>query len=118
MAVDISEGVTAGDIVTKLQRRSRLNKDVVRKRFSTANLAGEGSPRAVSPSDDRPRSPEVVDAGEQFLFEIGGNIGERERDRKGCKKLCLEPVSLDKLAHVGMSRLMTCLYLMWSIGSF
>lgn len=75
MAVDIAEGVTAGDIVTKLQRRSRLNKDVVRKRFSTSNLGGE-SPRAVSPSDDRPGSPDSVDAGEQFLFEIGGNIGE------------------------------------------
>ena len=89
MAVDISTGMTAGDIVSKLQNRSRLNKDVIRKRFSSANLSiaescrsysvgGTESPRSVSPCDDPPGSPDDVDAGEQFLFEVGGNIGEHE----------------------------------------
>lgn len=87
MAVDISTGMTAGDIVSKLQKRSRLNKDVIRKRFSSANLSiaescrsytpgGTESPRSVSPCDEPPGSPDDVDAGEQFLFEVGGNIGE------------------------------------------
>lgn len=86
MAVDISTGMTAGDIVSKLQKRSRLNKDVIRKRFSSANLGigdsvrcyslgGAESPRSVSPCDE-PGSPDDVDAGEQFLFEVGGNIGK------------------------------------------
>lgn len=89
MAVDISTGMTAGDIVSKLQKRSRLNKDVIRKRFSSANLSiaesyrsyssgGTESPRSASPCDEPPGSPDDVDAGEQFLFEVGGNIGEYE----------------------------------------
>ena len=87
MAVDISTGMTAGDIVSKLQKRSRLNKDLIRKRFSSANLGiseshrsnsvgGTESPRSVSPCDDQPGSPDDLDAGEQFLFEVGGNIGK------------------------------------------
>ena len=87
MAVDISTGMTAGDIVSKLQKRSRLNKDLIRKRFSSANLGisesyrsnsvgGAESPRSVSPCDDQPGSPDDLDAGEQFLFEVGGNIGK------------------------------------------
>lgn len=91
MAVDISTGMTAGDIVSKLQKRSRLNKDLIRKRFSTANLGisescrsnsvgGAESPRSVSPCDDQPGSPDDLDAGEQFLFEVGGNIGKGKRN--------------------------------------
>jgi len=71
MAVNISDGVTAGDIVQKLQKRSRINKDVVRKRFSSSSLD------MCPPPEEGTSSPDAVDAGEQFLFEVGGNIGER-----------------------------------------
>ena len=70
MAVNISDGVTAGDIVQKLQKRSRINKDVVRKRFSSTSLD------LSSTLEEGTSSVDTVDAGEQFLFEVGGNIGE------------------------------------------
>lgn len=86
MAVDICVGVTAGDIITKLQKKSRLNQDVIRKRFSSSTSGST----PVSPVESWPTSAtssmesldklkvpeEMVDAGEQFLFEAGGNIGE------------------------------------------
>ena len=71
MAVDIADGVTAGDIVQKLQRRSRLNEDVIRKRFSSSCLEVNQTP---SP-EEKVNNPAIM--GEQFLFEVGGNIGER-----------------------------------------
>lgn len=74
MAVNIQDGVTAGDIITKLQKRSRLNRDVVRKRFSNSSLLDSTSSTS---SDEGGESPLPIDAGEQFLFEVGGNIGER-----------------------------------------
>jgi hypothetical protein len=71
-------GVTAGDIITKLQKKSRLNHDVIKKRFSSTSL----SPPVMleSPVDDTDnhqlRLPEeIVDAGQQFLYEVGGSIG-------------------------------------------
>ena len=70
MAVDIADGVTAGDIVQKLQRRSRLNEDVIRKRFSSSCLEVNATP---SP-EEKVKNPAIM--GEQFLFEVGGNIGE------------------------------------------
>lgn len=69
MAVDITDGVTAGDIVQKLQRRSRLNEDVIRKRFSSSFLEPN-----LTPPEEKATNPAVM--GEQFLFEVGGNIGE------------------------------------------
>lgn len=77
-------GVTAGDIISKLQKKSRLNKDVIRKRFSSSLLAsGENSGRMESANEFPSTNPlklpeEVLDAGEQFLFEVGGNIGNRQ----------------------------------------
>ena len=78
MAVDICVGVTAGDIITKLQKKSRLNQDVIRKRFSSSNLLS--SSVLESPIDDSEhqlRLPEDMgpNAGQQFLYEVGGNIG-------------------------------------------
>ena len=74
MAVDICVGVTAGDIITKLQKKSRLNQDVIRKRFSSPSLLTESYPMIENANRLRPPE-EVVKAGEQFLFEVGGNIG-------------------------------------------
>ena len=78
MAVDICVGVTAGDIITKLQKKSRLNNDVIRKRFSSSSITNiESWPRLDSSVEclNQLKLPEeVVDAGEQFLFEVGGNI--------------------------------------------
>ena len=69
-----SFNVNPGDIVRKLQKRSRLNHDIVRKRFSSPSL--EISSSTSSSSEELPNSPDnTVDAGEQFLFEVGGNIG-------------------------------------------
>ena len=78
MAVNISDGVTAGDIVSKLQKRSRLNKEAVRKQLSDVLLL------TCSGSDDSSGgSVEAsVDSVEQFLFEVGGNIGEGGRRRR------------------------------------
>lgn len=76
MAVDICVGVTAGDIITKLQKKSRLNQDVIKKRFSSTSLLLECSQSLEIDNANKLKLPEdVVDAGEQFLFEVGGNIG-------------------------------------------
>ena len=40
MAVHIEDGMTAGDIVQKLQKRSRLNKDIIRKRSAERSTIG------------------------------------------------------------------------------
>lgn len=79
MAVDITHGITAGDIVAKLQKRSRLNKDVIRRRQSGFSFpetffqcSGTLSPIEAGDSDDG----DNVNPGEQFVFEVGGNIGE------------------------------------------
>lgn len=80
MAVDITHGLTAGDIVAKLQKRSRLNKDLIRRRvpginFSESYFQGDSN----FPSEDsRPGDSDEDDValGEQFVFEVGGNIGE------------------------------------------
>ena len=76
MAVDICIGVTAGDIITKLQKKSRLNQDVIKKRFSSTSLMLECSQSLEVDNANKLKLPEdVVNAGEQFLFEVGGNIG-------------------------------------------
>ncbi len=75
MAVDITHGMTAGDIVLKLQKRSRLNKDVIRRRVSGFNFTESFFKGTSSPVDDSEDSKDV-NPGEQFVFEVGGNIGE------------------------------------------
>ena len=74
MAVGLSEKITAGDIVTKFQKKSSLNEDVIRRRTSQ-NLTG-----VIVPTDDtdthEPAVEKVVSLDEQFLHEVGGNIGE------------------------------------------
>ena len=78
MAVDICVGVTAGDIITKLQKKSRLNQDVIkkRKRFSASLTDSSKAESPVVDNMNKLKLPEeMVDAGEQFLFEVGGNIG-------------------------------------------
>lgn len=83
MAVDICVGVTAGDIVTKLQKKSRLNQDVIKKRLSSSLLLCSGGPRSpvaaespvVENSNQLKLPEELGDAGQQFLYEVGGNIG-------------------------------------------
>lgn len=74
MAVGLSDKITAGDIVTKFQKKSSLNEDVIRRRTSQ-NLTG-----VIVPTDDpdtqEPTIEKVVSLDEQFLHEVGGNIGE------------------------------------------
>ena len=74
MAVGLSDKITAGDIVTKFQKKSSLNEDVIRRRTSQ-NLTG-----VVVPTTDEPETQEpvekVVSLDEQFLHEVGGNIGK------------------------------------------
>ena len=74
MAVGLSDKITAGDIVTKFQKKSSLNEDVIRRRTSQ-NLTG-----VIVPTDDtdthEPIVEKVVSLDEQFLHEVGGNIGE------------------------------------------
>jgi len=97
MAFDVCAGVTAGDIISKLQKKSRLNKDVIKQRFpghqqENVAAAGNGSigsivhPHVDSPATDalssRPGDP--LYAGEQFLFETGGNMGKRGAPVLGC----------------------------------
>lgn len=74
MAVDICIGVTAGDIITKLQKKSRLNQDLIKKRFSSTSLMLESSQSLEMDNANKLKLPDL-DAGEQFLFEVGGNIG-------------------------------------------
>lgn len=81
MAVDVCAGVTAGDIITKLQKKSRLNKDVILQKLHNQHEAGSNSRFFDSPAADPTSNPlkdpeELIDAGEQFLFETGGNMGK------------------------------------------
>lgn len=85
MAVDVTHGMTAGDIVAKLQKRSRLNKDLIKRRVSGTNFSEayfiQSQLRTASPVDELqvPESDhnEDVGLGEQFVFEVGGNIGKQ-----------------------------------------
>ena len=74
MAVGLSDKITAGDIVTKFQKKSSLNEDVIRRRTSQ-NLTG-----VIVPTDETDTHElnveKVVSLDEQFLHEVGGNIGE------------------------------------------
>lgn len=73
MAVGLSDKITAGDIVTKFQKKSSLNEDVIRRRTSQ-NLTG-----VVVPTDETETHEtveKVVSLDEQFLHEVGGNIGK------------------------------------------
>ena len=78
-------GVTAGDIIAKLQKKSRLNTDLIWKRFCSKFAQGGGEMNMHAESLDSIRPPDdVLSAGKQFLFEVGGNIGNgvsvRERE--------------------------------------
>lgn len=74
MAVGLSEKITAGDIVTKFQKKSSLNEDVIRRRTSQ-NLTGVIVPTAEEVDTHEPVE-KVVSLDEQFLHEVGGNIGK------------------------------------------
>ena len=83
-AVNIHENPTAGSVVAKLRRRSQLNRDAV-KRISTPTLPDHKRISASSLSDhscgssdslDEVGTDQDIDVTEQFLFEVGGNIGE------------------------------------------
>lgn len=72
MAVHLSDGMTAGDIISKLRKRSRINREAVAKLFSDSSRLTCSSPGAGHEDS----SSDSIDAGEQFLFEVGGNIGK------------------------------------------
>ena len=74
MAVGLSDKITAGDIVTKFQKKSSLNEDVIRRRTSQ-NFTGVIVP-TVDETDTHETVEKVVSLDEQFLHEVGGNIGE------------------------------------------
>lgn len=74
MAVGLSDKITAGDIVTKFQKKSSLNEDVIRRRTSQ-NLTGVLIPTDESDQVHEPVE-KVISLDEQFLHEVGGNIGE------------------------------------------
>ena len=71
MAVGLADSMTAGDIVTKFQKKSSLNEDVIRRRTSQ-NLTGVVVPTEDIPHVDLPAEK----LKEQFLHEVGGNIGK------------------------------------------
>lgn len=77
MAVHLSDEMTAGDIISKLRKRSRINREAVMKQFSDSNLLSCSS-LGVGHEDS---SSDSIDAGEQFLFEVGGNIGKQRGQR-------------------------------------
>ena len=68
-AVNIQENPTAAMVIAKLRKRSQINPSAVR-RISLASIGD------VSPNDDLLDELEEVNLEEQFLFEVGGNIGE------------------------------------------
>ena len=72
MAVGLSYDMTAGDIVRKLKKKSQLNQDVVQRR---ASLPVHVTDENVALADVSHFVPVVIPE-EQFVFEIGGNIGE------------------------------------------
>ena len=81
--MNIHENPTAGSVVAKLRRRSQLNRDAV-KRISTPTLSDHKRISGSSLSDhscssdslDEAGTDQEIDFTEQFLFEVGGNIGE------------------------------------------
>lgn len=78
MAVDVCVGVTAGDIISKLQKKSRLNQDVLKKRFSSSQFDSKAESPITDNINHLKLPEEVMKAGEQFLFEVGGNMGRLE----------------------------------------
>ena len=70
MAVGLSYNMTAGDIVQKLKKKSQLNEEAILRRKSVPV-----SDENVALADVSHFVPVVVPE-EQFVFEIGGNIGE------------------------------------------
>ena len=72
-AVNIEENPTAGTVVAKLRKRNLLNKDVIRKIAPPS--AGDSSTGDETSAED---ARDLSEFGEQFLHEVGGNIG------KGC----------------------------------
>ena len=82
MAVDVCAGVTAGDIISKLQKKSRLNRDVILQKLHNQHDGISSNSTAVDPASDPLKDPEeLINAGEQFLFETGGNMGKEWRIR-------------------------------------
>lgn len=75
MAISLSENMTAGEIVTKFQKKSSLNEDVIRRRTSQ-NLTGVIVPTVDETYTTHESAEKVVSLDEQFLHEVGGNIGK------------------------------------------
>ena len=75
MAVDISVGVTAGDIITKLKKKSRFNKELLEKICCGAENSRTNLPNDPTGTNSTKLPEDVPYAGKQFLFEVGGNIG-------------------------------------------
>lgn len=75
MAVNISEFTTAGEIVQKLVKCSHINRVVLKKRYSNSSIDSLSSSQSSSEDNSGSMSPE--EDVKQFLFEVGGNIGER-----------------------------------------
>lgn len=86
MAVNISEGVTAGEIVQRLVKRSHINRDVMKKRYSSSSMSSLESTSSNS-SEDNGGCVSPDEEVKQFLFEVGGNIGMRVRYNLGCLML-------------------------------
>ena len=72
LVVELSDKITAGDIVTKFQKKSSLNEDIIRRRTLTGVIV-----QTDEEADTHKHAVEkVVSLGEQFLHEVGGNIGK------------------------------------------
>ena len=70
-AVNIEENPTAGTVIAKLCRRRLFNKDVIRKIASPSAADSSASDEtSVENMED------LSELGEQFLHEVGGNIGK------------------------------------------
>lgn len=70
-AVNIQEHPTAHTVIAKIRKRSLLNRDVIRK-ITTPNVGDSSTSDESSEGAD-----DVIEVGEQFLHEVGGNIGEQ-----------------------------------------
>jgi hypothetical protein len=75
--VNIQENPTAGTVMAKLRKRSQLNMDVIR-RYSMASMGDVCDEPSIAQEDML--MSEGVEVGEHFLYEVGGNIGERRLD--------------------------------------
>ena len=69
--MNIEENPTAGTVVAKLRKRPLLNKDVIRKIASPS--VGDFS---TSYGTSLENAEDLSELGEQFLHEVGGNIGK------------------------------------------